>query len=171
MDDAEIVRQYSGRLIAFARMRLPANLSRRVDPEDVVQSAYRSFFRRLKSGEFEFEGVHDVWQLLATITFCKTKNLVKHHHRQKRDARRDDSSSVADALSDRMPGPQDIAIFYESLEKLLASLPKQYHELVLLRMEGYSIEEIAAKVERSERTVLRVLSRVRELGERQLESP
>lgn len=168
IEDAEIVRQYSQRLIAFARTRLPEDLSRRVDPEDVVQSAYRSFFRRLKQGEFEFDGEHDVWQLLATITYCKTQNLVKHHHRQKRDARRDEPTSVSDGLQDRVPGPEDIAMFYESLAKLLGGLPEHYREFVLLRLEGYSIEEIAQRVQRSQRTVLRVLSRLRELGEAQL---
>lgn len=166
--ETDVVRQYSQRLIAFARTRLPDDLVRRVDPEDVVQSAYRSFFRRLKQGEIEFDGEHDVWQLLATITYCKTQNLVKHHHRQKRDARRDEPTSVSDGLQDRVPGPEDIAMFYESLEKLLGGLPVHYREFVLLRLEGYSIEEIAQRVQRSQRTVLRVLSRVRELGAAQL---
>lgn len=170
LDDAEVVRRYSKRLLAFARTRLPENLSRRVDPEDVVQSPYRSFFRRLKAGEFEFEDSHDVWQLLATITFAKTLNLMKHHQRQKREARRDEPTPAGDGLPDRVPGPEDVAIFYKSLEKLLVSLPEHYHELVLLRMDGYSIEEFAGQVQRLQRTVLRVLSHLRELGEKQLGS-
>ncbi|MCX7422328.1 MAG: sigma-70 family RNA polymerase sigma factor [Planctomycetia bacterium] len=169
INDAEVVRQYSQRLIAFARTRLPDDLARRVDPEDVVQSAYRSFFRRLNQGEFEFEGEHDLWQLLATITYCKTQNLVKHHHRQKRDARRDEPTPISNGLVDREPGPEDVAMFYESLGKLLSELPDHYREFVLLRLEGYSIEEIAQRVQRSQRTVLRVLARLRKLGEAQLE--
>ena len=169
INDAEVVRQYSQRLIAFARTRLPDDLARRVDPEDVVQSAYRSFFRRLNQGEFEFEGEHDLWQLLATITYCKTQNLVKHHHRQKRDARRDEPTPISNGLADREPGPEDVAMFYESLGKLLSELPDHYREFVLLRLEGYSIEEIAQRVQRSQRTVLRVLARLRKLGEAQLE--
>lgn len=169
-NEAELVRRYSQRLIAFVRTRLPDYLARRVDPEDVVQSAYRSFFRRLKQGEFEFEDDHDVWQLLATITYCKARNLVKHHHRLRRDVRRDAPESVGNEWQDRVPGPEDFAIFQESLEKLLNNLPVQYHELVLLRLEGYSIKEVAERVQRSQRTVLRVLSRLRELGEVQLKA-
>lgn len=166
-DEADVVRRYSQRLIAFARTRLPEDMVRRVDPEDVVQSAYRSFFRRLKQGEFVFDEEHDVWQLLATITFCKTRNLIKHHHRQRRDARRDQPESAGRAILDREPNAEDVAMFFESLEKLLAALPENYHEFVLLRLDGYSIEEIASRVQRSQRTVLRVLARVRELGEAQ----
>ncbi len=39
-----IFERYVERLLALARTRLGARLRRRVDPEDVVQSAYRSFF-------------------------------------------------------------------------------------------------------------------------------
>lgn len=167
VDDDEVVRRYSQRLIAFARTRLPMGMARRVDPEDVVQSAYRSFFRRLKKGELVFDEEHDVWQLLATITFCKTKNLIKHHHRQRRDARREEPDASGGGVVDREPGVEDVAMFFESLKKLLSALPAEYHEFVLLRMDGYSIEEIATRVQRSQRTVLRVLARVRELGEAQ----
>src|ERR1700679_4129725 len=40
----EMFHRYANRLILLARSRLSPRLSHRVDPEDVVQSAYRSFF-------------------------------------------------------------------------------------------------------------------------------
>ena len=39
-----LFRRYSERLIALVRCHLSEKLARRLDPEDVVQSAYRSFF-------------------------------------------------------------------------------------------------------------------------------
>lgn len=168
--ETNLVHLYSHRLIAFARTRLPNDLARRVDPEEVVQSAYRSFFRRMNLGEFDVDDELDIWRLLATITYCKTQNLVKHHHRQKRDSRRDEVLPVSESQQDRQPGPEDVAIFLESLEMLLTEFPERSRELILLRLEGYSIEEIAQRVQRSQRTVLRVLARLRELGERQLET-
>jgi RNA polymerase sigma-70 factor (ECF subfamily) len=44
---AGLFRRYVDRLIALARSRLRGAMAGRVDPEDVVQSAYRSFFCRL----------------------------------------------------------------------------------------------------------------------------
>src|SRR5262245_58097585 len=41
---AELFRRYASRLIALAQSRLSASMASRVDPEDVVQSVYRSFF-------------------------------------------------------------------------------------------------------------------------------
>ena len=44
----DLFHQYFSRLIDLARRRLPRRLSRRIDAEDVVLSAYRSFFVRLR---------------------------------------------------------------------------------------------------------------------------
>lgn len=63
-----VVEKYSARLVELAEHCLPDRIRRRVDPEDVVQSVYRSFFKRLRGGEFSFEDSHDVWRLLTVIT-------------------------------------------------------------------------------------------------------
>ena len=53
--ESQIIELYSRRLIAFAKSRLADQMGRRVDAEDIVQPAYRSFFRRLQRGDFEFD--------------------------------------------------------------------------------------------------------------------
>lgn len=52
--EGELVDRYTRRLLELARRQLPERVRRRVDPEDVVQSVYRSFFRRLNDGQFNF---------------------------------------------------------------------------------------------------------------------
>ena len=46
----EIFNRYARRLIALASTRLDERMRRRVDPDDVVQSAMRSFYRRAADG-------------------------------------------------------------------------------------------------------------------------
>ena len=167
--ESQIIELYSRRLIAFAQSRLAAQMRRRVDAEDIVQSAYRSFFRRLQQGDFEFEEQNDVWRLLAAITLCKTQSAVRHHQRQLRDVRRERSLEVSMRPLEREPEVEDVAIFYELLESMLIGMPEHYREIVLLRMEGYSITEIASQVDRSERTVLRVLARLQEVAAHRVE--
>ena len=41
----EIFERYVNRLCGLARTQLSQRMQRRVEPEDIVQSAYRSFFR------------------------------------------------------------------------------------------------------------------------------
>ena len=162
--ESKIMELYSRRLIAFAQSRLADQMRRRVDAEDIVQSAYRSFFRRLQRGEFEFDEQNDVWRLLAAITLCKTKSAVRHHQRQLRDVRRERLLEDSMRPLEREPAVEDVAIFYELLESMLTGMPELYREIVLLRMEGHSISEIAIRISRSERTVLRVLARLQEVA-------
>ena len=42
--------RFVDRLTALARDRRSPKLARRVDPEDIVQSAFRSFFRNARGG-------------------------------------------------------------------------------------------------------------------------
>ena len=162
--ESQIIELYSRRLIAFAQSRLAVQMHRRVDAEDIVQSAYRSFFRRLQRGDFEFDEQNDVWRLLAAITLCKTQSAVRHHHRHLRDVRRERSLEDSMRPFGREPAAEDVAIFYELLESMLIGMPEHYREIVLLRMEGYAISEIASQIDRSERTVLRVLARLQEVA-------
>jgi RNA polymerase sigma-70 factor (ECF subfamily) len=43
--------RFARRLAALAAARLPAVLRSKLDPEDVVQSAFRTFFRRQAAGD------------------------------------------------------------------------------------------------------------------------
>jgi RNA polymerase sigma-70 factor (ECF subfamily) len=167
--ERELVDRYTTRLVALAGCQLPERIRRRVDPEDVVQSVYRSFFRRLKDGQFAFDDSQDLWRLLAAMTFRKACNARKFHLRDRRDARRDFSltppkGTDAPAWEEALATPQeeDIGLLYECLEKLLEDLPENYRTIVVRRLEGDSIDEIAKQVQRSRRTVLRVLAHITE---------
>jgi hypothetical protein len=48
--ECQVFEQYLHRLTALAQSRLAARLSARIDPEDVVMSAYRSFFIAAREG-------------------------------------------------------------------------------------------------------------------------
>src|SRR5262249_5168287 len=67
----ELFRRYAERLLALARSRLSARLARHVDPEDVVQSAYKSFFTGARDGRFALRRSGDLWRLLVAITLHK----------------------------------------------------------------------------------------------------
>jgi RNA polymerase sigma factor (sigma-70 family) len=174
--EGDLVERYTQRLIQLARRKLPERLRRRVDPEDLVQSVYRSFFRRLNDGAFLLEESHDIWRVLAAITFHKTCRAVRFHQQERRDVRREasmpgnlDGSRNEPVSAEPSPGPEDIATLFDSLEQLLQRLPERQRQIIVLRLEGWSIEDIAKKVERSESTVLRALARVRDVAAAQLE--
>src|SRR5947207_198270 len=61
-------RRYADKLEALARSRLSKSLASRIDADDVVQSAYRSFFRIAGKGNVELLESGDLWRLLVRIT-------------------------------------------------------------------------------------------------------
>src|SRR5437868_8199770 len=64
----EVFRRFAGRLIALARTKLDIRIRRKEDPEDVVQSVYRSFFGRYQAGQYDLATWEALWSLLTVIT-------------------------------------------------------------------------------------------------------
>lgn len=165
----EIFQRYTERLLALTRNRLSTRLTRQLDPEDVVQSAYRSFFIGARDGRYVLRRSGDLWRLLVAITLHKLQHQIERRSARKRAAARevslDDDRDVggldAGTLA-REPTPAEAAALADTLEKLLAPLAPLQRRMVALRLEGYSLEEIATDVARSERTVRRVLEQIKE---------
>ncbi len=165
--EAELFQRYAQRLIAFARTRLPSDVSSRVDEEDIVQSVFRSFFRRNQGNEFYFDDSLDVRSLLAAMTYRKVINTIKHHHRDRRRTTCEQSSSTSDGssqLADRNPTPEELNILVDYLAWILNQLNSAQREMIQLRLEGYTVAEIADRVQLSQRTVKRALARARQLA-------
>jgi RNA polymerase sigma-70 factor (ECF subfamily) len=72
-DDAarELFERFAQQLIALARRRFRDGLRHKVDPEDVVQSAYKSFFARYGPENLNVGSWHSLWGLLTLITLRK----------------------------------------------------------------------------------------------------
>jgi RNA polymerase sigma-70 factor (ECF subfamily) len=51
-----LFRRYAERLLALARSRLEEAVRRKEDPEDVLQSVFKSFFTRHQDGQFDVAG-------------------------------------------------------------------------------------------------------------------
>lgn len=174
----ELFNRFARRLGRLAATRLDGLVRRRVDPEDVVQSAYRSFFVRLNDGQFALSQWDEVWALLARITLRKCGRKSEHARAARRDATREValSSSADDSCgawqpTARDPTPEEALALAETVESLLTGFDEQEQEIVGLRLQAYSEREISTQVGRSERTVRRVLERLRRRVERLYEQP
>lgn len=165
--EEDVVDKYSDRLLRLAGSRLPTAMRSRVDPSDIVQSAFRSFFQRQELGQFEYREVEDIWRLLASITFHKLQHSIRHHFRKMRDARRDEAGyEVIAATEVESPTASSLSIMQETLEAILSELPLTHRRVLNLRLEGYQIEDIAEQLRISTRTVNRGLNLARRVAER-----
>jgi RNA polymerase sigma-70 factor (ECF subfamily) len=162
---AKLWRRYATQLLGLTRKWLSAEMARHLDPEDVVQSVYRSFFAVARSEAFVLRHSGDLWRLLVTITRHK---LHDEFRRQGRLKRRPGAGTVTGLggfeaeLMAHQPTPVEAAALADELKVALAGLDAEQRRMVELRLLGYKLEEIARASGHHERTVRRVLRRVRE---------
>jgi RNA polymerase sigma-70 factor, ECF subfamily len=162
----ELFRRYANRLIALARTRLSVRLSHRVDPEDVVQSVYRSFFAGAREGQYDLQRGADLWRLLVTITLHKVHDQVKHHTAAKRSIKAEQSfpgeDSPETAPRTGAPSPIEAMMMVDQLDQLMSCLDSLERRILELRLQGYNLQEIAGDVHLSRRSVGRVLDSIKE---------
>src|SRR5262249_53335115 len=166
---AELFRLYANRLIGLARSRLSGKLAQRVDPEDVVQSVYRSFFAGARDGRYDLQHGSDLWHLLVTITLNKLQHQVKRNTAEKRTVEREQNFGSEDSLLGvhpqgfaREPAPVEAVALTEELEQIMRRLPPVYRRVFELRLQGYNLDEITADTRRSERSVYRILEEIKQ---------
>ncbi|MGB7326383.1 MAG: ECF-type sigma factor [Rubripirellula sp.] len=166
------------RLQRYAQKKLPSHLRRTLDDEDVALSAFKSFCLGAAQRSFpQLEGRDDLWKLLLCIASRKAQAYVRHEQREKRGGGkvRGESIFLVDEPSQgdqpaaglgNVPGttasPDLLAQFTDDARKLMDALKDDtVKTIALLRMEGYSVEEIAERLECGKRTVERRLTLIR----------
>ncbi len=162
--------------MAFDRFtRLDARLQHKIEPEDVVQSVYRSFFLRYGNELPEEQGIEGLWPLLTLITVRKCADRVRYYQAERRKVSRESTGGGAaddrplpwqEAVS-REPTPEHAAVLAETLENLLANLDADERSIIELSLQGFSTQEVSERLGRAERSVRRVRERVRKHLERQ----
>jgi len=144
----------------------------------VALSAFFSFWRGAERGRFrELLDRHGLWRLLVTITVRKAHDLRRDEHRQKRgggaviaasELEGEGAAAAADAgleqLVSREPSPELAAQLSEECRRLLARLDNTgLQSLALWKMEGYTNDEVAARLGCGLRSVERKLRLIRQI--------
>jgi RNA polymerase sigma-70 factor, ECF subfamily len=174
-DDAaarELFGRFAHQLIALALHHINAGLRHKVDPEDVAQSAFKSFFNRYGEGDLEAVNWNSLWGLLALITVRKCAERAAYHRAECRDTARESSPPRAEEAAPwlepcgREPTPLEAAVLSETVEQLLAGLDEEERPILELSLQGYTTREISEQLGRAERTVRLLREGVRHRLER-----
>jgi RNA polymerase sigma-70 factor (ECF subfamily) len=168
---ADVFGRFARRLAVLARRHLDTHIRQKVDPEEVVQSAYKSFFLRFEDGKLDVADWENLWGLMTLLTVRKCADRAEYFGAQRRAVNREvsadapardgDGGSGWHAAIDREPTPDEAAALAETVEKLLEGLDEFERPVVELTLEGYSTEEISRHLGRAERSVRRLRERVR----------
>ncbi|MBS0203715.1 MAG: protein kinase [Planctomycetes bacterium] len=161
---AVLFHRYRLRLIALIRSRLARKLARRVDPDDVLLSAYRSFFVAARKGHSPVPDSDDLWPYLATVTLRKLSRTVRQHTAGRRavDLEITDPSGWLQAAGTDDLAVEHSAILADEVELLLTKLDATAREVLVRTLRGDDPWTIASSLSIHERTVRRALERIRE---------
>jgi DNA-directed RNA polymerase specialized sigma24 family protein len=173
---------YFRQLVARARRQLQGVPRRAADEEDVALNAFDSFCRAAEQNRLpDLYDRDDLWQILVVITDRKSCDLAQHERRQKRgggkvrdeaalvDAKLSSEGSPLAQIMSQEPSPEFAAQVAEEHQRLLGLLgDAELQRVAVWKMEGYSLEEIAARVGRVPRTVKRWLRLIRKIWEQEL---
>lgn len=161
---------YFQRMVELARRRLPDHRRAVADEEDVALSAFKSFCRGAQDGRFpRLMGRDNLWPLLVAITAHKAKDLLRREGAKKRggDIQRAYDYDWQAALGDG-PSPEFEAMLAEEMQRLFAELAAKgphFVPMIQASLAGDTTAEIAARFDRSVRSVQRKLDIARAILE------
>jgi RNA polymerase sigma-70 factor (ECF subfamily) len=176
-NDEQPVEQYRSYLLLLARMQLDARARHKVEASDVVQVTLLEAHAKRQ----QFSGDDDgfaAWLRKALAN--NIRDALRRARRQKRDVRRErsleaaleqSSARLAACLAAGQSSPSRQAVRNEELLRLsdaLLSLPEAQREAVTLHhLQGWTLGEVAAHLDRTDAAVAgllhRGLRRLREL--------
>ena len=155
--------RYAKRLHALAQTKTAADLAARVDADGIVQSVFRTFFRRAAKGQYDVPDGEQLWKLFLVIALNKIRDTAAHHRAQKRDVGRTQPMSPGGHSMCREDGgnAEALAVLRMTIDDLLDAMPGTQRDIVALRIEGHEVTEIARRTKRSLRSVERLLQKFR----------
>jgi RNA polymerase sigma factor (sigma-70 family) len=156
--------RYFERLVRVARARLQGAPRRAADEEDVALSAFHSFCRAAEKGRLPRLLDRDsLWRLLVVITSRKAAHLARDEGRLKRRPPAEKEADLETLLASE-PTPEFAAQLADEIQRLLDALDSpELAQVALWKMEGYSNDEIAVKLDCVPRTVERRLVLIRRI--------
>jgi RNA polymerase sigma factor (sigma-70 family) len=165
--------RYWQRLVTLCEHRLRTSRKRLEDEEGIAARVFESICLGAQAGRFDDINNRDnLWWTMMRLTKSKVVDHIRREEAKKRqqernesDLRRNDSFTEQFRLEGRGSeelSPDRIVEDDEHLEHLFSLLrDDQLRTIALLRIEGYTVDEIASKVKISPRSVERKLALIR----------
>ncbi len=170
----QIWNRYIQQMLSFARKRLAAANRRVADEEDLVVSAFCSLCQRVEQGQFpDLKNRASLWRLLTTIIARKATAEIRRKFSEKRGGGKVRGESVffhvdasctgigLDNMAGAEPTPEFAAEMVEQCSQLLSCLPDDCRQIALYKLDGFSNDQVAEKLNVAPRTIERKLASIR----------
>lgn len=166
----EFLTRFEPEVRMMVRGRLPRMLRTQFDSMDFVQAVWQSFFADLRSSSRHFENVHHLRGFLAGVARNKVYEEHRRLTRTKKHALareqslyvRRGSREVELALISPEPTPSQAVQASDRLAQLVARCSPLEAQIITLRHQEMTFDEIARRTGVSERSVRRIIDEARE---------
>jgi RNA polymerase sigma-70 factor (ECF subfamily) len=155
----ELFTSYAPYLRALVRGHLSDRLRAKYDSADVVQSVWVQVLRGLREDGWRFNTEAELRALLVTVARRRAISRARHHAPAAGRDRWLEPVIEASLAADE-PRPSEVAQAGDLWQRMLRLCPPEHHEILRLRREGLSFDEIAARTGLHEGSVRRVLRRL-----------
>jgi RNA polymerase sigma factor (sigma-70 family) len=173
--------RYAKRLVNVAQLQLRHAPKRIADEEDLAASVFQSLCRGAATGRFQnIKDRDELWWLLLSITHQKAVNHIRRENAQKRGSRqtqietdlaggREIGGFSLDQLMGDEPTPEFLAMLDEQFERLMNLLRDEtLRTIALMRIEGYTMQEVADSLGTALRTIERKAHLIRTRWQQEL---
>ena len=144
---AQVVKEFEPAIRRELRFRLRDSRARlELDSMDISQSVLSNFFVRVAARQYDLKEPGDFVRLLVTMTRNKVAERLRSEHRQRRDSRRTVHGVENLALVSQEPSPSRVLQGKELLQQVRERLGNEERQLVNLRCQGLSWDEVARAV-------------------------
>jgi DNA-directed RNA polymerase specialized sigma24 family protein len=163
----------------FLKSRLMALATRQVgfsvsyDKDDVALDAFATLCEGIRQGRYEIEDRNALWSLLGVITINGARKRSRNEKRLRRGggftrSKKNDQALDSIAASEQSPAGSFFA--QEECERMLSILPDDnLKKLAVLKVDGYTNEEIAEILDCTRRSIQRRLKLIREIWTKELD--
>lgn len=161
---------FFSRVVSLARSKLATHAKREMDEEDIAMSVMKAMYFGVQEGRFrKLNDREDLWQILCMLTSRKSANAWR---RQKSKGLVGESAISGPSTGDvnryglqhiveAAPDSGYIDSLNQECRERLEALDERLRQVALLRLHGFSNQEIAQKIGRSHKSVERYLKTIR----------
>jgi len=167
--------RFFDRVVQLARRHFGSRPRRAVDEEDVALSVLDTLVRGAAEGRFtQLEDNRDLWCLLAAITLKKVQNVRRRELRRKRGGgtvrgdsvlhsrQKQGQTMTFDDFAAADPTPEFLVMLEDEHRHLCGLLRDDtLRQVVAAVLEGYTVSEIADRLNVSTRTIQRKVNLIR----------
>jgi RNA polymerase sigma factor (sigma-70 family) len=157
-----LVLEYTDSILPVIRRYLNKRLGAKVDPEDIQQDVWKSFFRVVLQ-EQTFESPRQLVAYLLGMARHKTQTVNRRFLELRKNAvDLEEALPEHDGIIDRTAPPPDAVLAAEDdWERFLSKQPPGIRTLLRLWKEGWPLSEIARRLNASESVTETLLARAR----------